>query len=254
MCGDTLSSGEVGTMPVKAVQHRNLGPEPEDHEMSKSRTALETTATVLLTAAAVAVASVYVYGQIAGRPGARPQVAEDGEIENWGEDTALGIRIGPANARMVVTEFMDFTCPFCAMVVPVVDSLLSRYPSEVALVFQHFPLGGRPLSIPSAVAAECAERQDRFEPMYRLLFAEQDSLGSKDWAVFAEEAGIPDLAAFEECMKLPADSFARIDAGRELGLRRNVRGTPTLYVNGRRFGGRSFEEFREVAEQLGIES
>ncbi|MYA64893.1 MAG: hypothetical protein F4139_04205 [Gemmatimonadetes bacterium] len=164
--------------------------------MSKSRTALETTATVLLTAAAVAVASVYVYGQIAGRPGARPQVAEDGEIENWGEDTALGIRIGPANARMVVTEFMDFTCPF----------------------------------------------------------AEQDSLGSKDWAVFAEEAGIPDLAAFEECMKLPADSFARIDAGRELGLRRNVRGTPTLYVNGRRFGGRSFEEFREVAEQLGIES
>lgn len=222
--------------------------------MSESRAVLETTATVLLTAAAVAVASFYVHGQMAGGPGARPQVAEDSEIENWREDTALGIRIGPADARMVVTEFMDFTCPFCAMVVPVVDSILSRYPSEVALVFQHFPLTGRPLSLPSAVAVECAERQGMFRPMYQLLFAQQESLGSKDWVIFAEEAGVPDLAAFEECVKLPADSFARIDTGRDLGLRRNVRGTPTLYVNGRRFGGRSFEEFREVAEKLGIES
>ena len=221
--------------------------------MSKSRAVLETAATVLLTAAAVAVASFYVYGQIAGGSGSGRQVVEDSEIENWQDDTALGIRIGPTDARMVVTEFMDFTCPFCAMVSPVVDSLLSRYPSEVALVFQHFPLNGRSLSLPSAVAAECAERQDRFRPMYQLLFAQQDSLGTKDWVSFASEAGVPDLAAFEECVKLPADSFTRIGAGRELGLRRDVTGTPTLFVNGRRFGGRSLEEFAEVAERLGIE-
>lgn len=48
----------------------------------------------------------------------------------------------------------------------------------------------------------------------------QEWLGSKDWVIFAEEAGVPDLAAFEECVKLPADSFARIDTGRDLGLRR----------------------------------
>ncbi len=117
--------------------------------MSKSRTVLETAATVLLTAAAVAVASFYVYGQIAGGPGSGRQVVEDSEIENWQDDTALGIRVGPADARMVVTEFMDFTCPFCAMVSPVVDSLLSRYPTEVALVFQHFPLNGRSCHCPA---------------------------------------------------------------------------------------------------------
>lgn len=103
------------------------------------------------------------------------------EIENWEDDTALGIRVGPAEAGMVVTEFMDFTCPFCAMVSPAVDSLLSRYPADVALVFQHFPLNGRSLSLPSAVAAECAERQGRLRPMYQLLFAQQDSLGTRDW-------------------------------------------------------------------------
>ena len=90
--------------------------------------------------------------------------------------------------------------------------------------------------------------------MYQLFFAQQESLGSKDWVTFAEEAGIADLAAFEACMELPANSFPRIDAGRDIGSRRGVTGTPTIYVNGRRFGGRSFEEFREVAEQFGLDS
>jgi len=221
--------------------------------MSRSRTTLETVSTVLLTVPAVAVAGVYIYGQLAGGPGTRAEVVEDSEVENWQEDTTLGIRIGPADARMVVTEFMDFTCPFCAMVVPAVDSLLSQYPADVAVVFQHFPLG-RPLSLPSAVAIECAERQGKFRPMYQLLFAQQESLGSKDWVTFAEEAGVPDLEAFEACVNQPVDSFTRIDAGRDLGLRRNINGTPTLFVNGRRFGGRSFRELQEVAEKLGLES
>lgn len=111
-----------------------------------------------------------------------------------------------------------------------------------------------PFSEPSAVAVECAERQGRFEPMYRLLFVQQESLGSKPWATFADEAGVPDLAAFEECVKLPSTSFPRIQAGRELGENRNIGGTPTLFVNGRRFDARSFEEFQEVAEKLGLES
>lgn len=209
--------------------------------------------TVFLTVAAVAVAAVYIYGQLAGGPGARGEVVEDREIENWEEDTALGIRIGPADARMVVTEFMDFTCPFCAMVAPSIDSLLWHYPADVALVFQHFPLG-RPFSLPSAVATECADRQGKFKLMYQLLFAQQELLGSKDWVTFAEEARIPDLEAFEACVKQPVDSFPRINAGRDLALRRNVTGTPTVYVNGRRFGGRSFEEFQEVAEKLGLGS
>jgi len=219
--------------------------------MSKPRTIMETAATMLVTAAALVVASVYVHGQLAGGSPSRGEV-DDSEIENWQEDTALGIRVGPADARMVVTEFMDFTCPFCAMVVPAVDSLLSHYPNDVALVFQHFPLD-RPLSGPSAMAVECADRQGKFQRMYRVLFAQQQSLGSKDWVAFAEEAEIPDLIAFEECVALPADAFPRIDAGRQLGKRRNVTGTPTLFVNGRRLGARSFAELQEVAEKLGLE-
>lgn len=222
--------------------------------MNEPRPMLETVATVVLTAAAVAVASVYVYTQVLDGRASRGELVEVDEVENWREETALGIRIGPADARMIVTEFMDFTCPYCAQVVPAIDSLLARYPDEVALVLQHFPIDGRPHSRPSAVVAECAERQGRFEPMYRHLFAQQQQLGRKDWSAFGEEVGIPDLAAFEDCLRLPADSFPRIEAGRGLGMSRNVGGTPTLYINGRRFRGRSFQQFREVAEELGLDS
>ncbi len=223
-------------------------------EISSPRKMFETAATILLTVAAVAVASVYIYGELTdGTASPGPTVAAS-EMENWREEIAGGIRIGPADARMVVTEFMDFTCPFCAMVIPAVDSLLDFYPAEAALVFQHFPLNGRSQSMPSAVAVECAERQGQFRTMYQLLFAQQQLLGSKDWVVFAEEAGVPDLTGFRECTEMPADSFPRIDAGRDLGLRWSVSGTPTLFVNGRRFGGRSFRELQDVAKDLGLES
>ena len=44
--------------------------------MSESRTTLETVSTVLLTAAAVAVAAVYIYGQLTGGPGVLGEVVE----------------------------------------------------------------------------------------------------------------------------------------------------------------------------------
>ena len=86
--------------------------------MSRPRTTLDTAATALLTAAAVAVASAYVYGQVADGRAVSDEVMDASEVENWRDETALGIRIGPADARMVVTEFMDLTCPYCAMLVP----------------------------------------------------------------------------------------------------------------------------------------
>ena len=68
---------------------------------------------------------------IADGLGSGRQVAEDSEIKFWQDVTALGIfDRSTVDARIVVTEFMDFTCPFFAMVSPGVDSLLSRYPSE----------------------------------------------------------------------------------------------------------------------------
>lgn len=179
-----------------------------------------------LVIAVVAVAMAYTYFQ-ERRPS---QGAGTREIADWERENEIGIRSGPADAVVVITEFVDLQCPFCAALAPIIDSIAAEFPDDVAVVFQHFPLQSHEHAIPAAIAAECAERQARFWPMYRLLLSGQRSF---PWEQFAEDAGVSNLAAFADCMTLPQDSFPRIAAGRALGERTGVVGTPTTWVNGR---------------------
>jgi protein-disulfide isomerase len=110
---------------------------------------------------------------------------------------------------------------------------MDRYPEQVALVFHHFPLPSHQHAAPAAIAAECADRQGRFWPMYRTLLAGQRTFGSVAWKNFAQEAGVPDHEAFAACLLLSADSFPRISEGIALGQRAGVVGTPTTWINGR---------------------
>jgi protein-disulfide isomerase len=197
--------------------------------MSRMKTVLDIGSTAIVTVVAVMVGMIYV------RDGHRDAALaiEPDSIENWrAENDASGVWIGDRNARIVITEFMDFQCPYCAVLVPEIESLVDEFSDDVAVVFQHFPLKSHVHSIPAAKAAECAERQDRFRQMYRTLFSSQSDIGVEPWSVFARDAKVPDVDAFTMCMTFPVDSFPRIQAGRSLGDRTGVRGTPTTWLNG----------------------
>lgn len=49
------------------------------------------------------------------------------------------------------------------------------------------------------------------------------------------EASVPDLAAFDRCIK-KIDRIPRVEAGKELGARFDVKGTPTIVINGWKLG------------------
>jgi len=149
------------------------------------------------------------------------------------EANEVGVRSGPMDARVVITEFVDFECPYCARLALTLDSLREAYPSEVAVVFVHFPLRGHTNATSAAVAAECAARQGRFWDMSQVLLRGQRMYGVKPWDVFTAEANVPDMKSFRVCAGLPVDSFARIVKGREFGERNGVDATPTTWVNGR---------------------
>ena len=88
--------------------------------------------------------------------------------------------------------------------------------------------------------------------MYRTLYSQMEAVGSKPWNALAIDAGIPDLNAFEKCIRLPYEAFDRIAAGRELGESIGVTGTPKVWVNGELFPGRSLAAFRKRAKELGL--
>jgi protein-disulfide isomerase len=156
-------------------------------------------------------------------------------IKDWRSHLAKGVRIGPAAAPVQLVEFADFECPFCASLHKDLKVLETRYPSQVALTFVHFPLPMHRFAEPAARVVECAGDQGRFEAMYDLLFEQQDSFGLKPWSEFATEAGVKNDAAFEACIKR-TDSIPRVIEGKALGNQLDVQGTPTVVINGWKLG------------------
>jgi protein-disulfide isomerase len=91
------------------------------------------------------------------------------------------------------------------------------------------------LALPAARAAECASASGRFSEMLDALYSGQDSLGLKTWSSYARDAGIEDTIGFSRCNSNP-ETPQLVSAGTALARRLGVNGTPTLILNGWRYG------------------
>lgn len=207
---------------------------------------VELAATLVLVSLALLVTGFHFYDRFQARSPTAIQ------IDGWEAHNEVGYWIGPRSAPMVVTEFMDFTCPFCKSLSHVTDSLRAIYPESVAVVVQHFPLG-RALSTEFAVAVECAGAQDRFREMYEAIFSLNTLRPVDEWVSDAIALRGLDLEVFGQCMSQEEDVFVRIREGRRVGRETGVRATPTVWVNGHTVGARTVAEFEEVANEMGIQ-
>jgi protein-disulfide isomerase len=136
---------------------------------------------------------------------------------------------GASAPKVVIYEYSDFECPYCGTAVPVVDELVRAHASEVQLQFLHFPLTGiHPRSMPSAIAAVCADEQGKFWQMHDRLFSSQNSLEDADLKKYAGEMGL-DGAEFASCIVSP-EAAAKVKKDMASGAALGVRGTPSFYV------------------------
>lgn len=151
------------------------------------------------------------------------------KIENGQQYAVSGQFIGQRDARVVPVEFSDFQCPFCRRLHQSLEQLRTSNPADVAVVFRHYPLASHYFALPSAIAAECAGRQGRFEQYAALLFQMQDSIGRVPFPVFASRSGVRDTVKFKSCLtdSTAVDAVKRdIAAGGTLPLH----GTPGLII------------------------
>lgn len=152
-------------------------------------------------------------------------------IQAWRSQLGKGARMGADAGRVQVLEFADFECPFCGNFHRTLKSIEAKYPSQIGVTYVHFPIAGHRFAIPAARVAECANDQGRFEAMYDALFEGQDQFGLKPWDDYATAAGAPDIAAFDACIK-KTDPIPRVEEGKALGAKLDVKGTPTIIING----------------------
>ena len=148
---------------------------------------------------------------------------------------------GPADAPVVIAEFSDFECPSCKAAEPAVRQILSIYGDQVRFIFKHFPLEHIHLwALQAAKDAECAGRAGKFWPYHDALYDHQaEWVGAKSppdaLLSYAAKVGLsPD--AVKACSQTP-EILAAINADIAEGNSRWVGGTPTFFINGRRFVG-----------------
>jgi protein-disulfide isomerase len=142
---------------------------------------------------------------------------------------------GSPMAPVTIVEFSDFECPFCAAAHPVLEQIVEESGGKVRLVFKQFPLDAHPNARAAARAAIAAGKQGKFWEMHDRLFEHQDALEPHQLEGHAKALGL-DTERFGEDMESEATE-RRIEEDRALGRRVGVRGTPSIFINGRLFEG-----------------
>lgn len=171
-------------------------------------------------------------------------------VSNWETLAASGRRIGSDSAKVTIVEFGDLECPFCRRFSRSYQAIKAEMGDDVALVFVHFPIDSHRFARPAARAAECAAEQGRFAAFLDAVFEKQDSLGLKPWASFARDAGEVDSASFERCVG-SSDEVEQIRRGLAIGNELGIAGTPTILVNGWRYGVTPYDSLsRAIRESL----
>ena len=139
---------------------------------------------------------------------------------------------GPDDARVTIVLFEDFECPYCADIRGSVEALLNAFPSELRVVFMHYPLSFHKAGQAAAVVAACAHRQGAFWAMYDQLFDNAQRLSNSRSAMLEHATAIGlDEGAFLACLDDP-ETRDLVDDDIDQAEEAGVEGTPTVVVNG----------------------
>ncbi len=138
---------------------------------------------------------------------------------------------GPATALVTLVEYGDYECPYCGQAYGIVQELQRRLGDRLRFVFRNFPLtNAHPHAAHAAEAAEAAAAQGKFWEMHDYLFEHQRALDDRHLVEAAAQLRL-DVARFQEELEAHTHA-ARAREDFLSGVRSDVNGTPTFFING----------------------
>lgn len=145
---------------------------------------------------------------------------------------------GAVNGTVTLVKFVDFQCPACRAYEPVVKQVMAENPTTLKVVHRNFPLTQiHKNALPAAIAAEAAGLQGKFWEMSDMLYEKQTewggALNARDYFLtYATTLGL-DTQKFQADLS-DASLESRILAEYKEGIRLQVQGTPTFFLNGKK--------------------
>lgn len=157
---------------------------------------------------------------------------------------------GEKDGKILLVEFSDFQCPYCAQASDTLKGMLAKYPG-VTLVYKHFPLTSiHKEALPAAKASWAAGQQGKFWEYHDALFQQQKQLGDAAYKQIAQDLKL-DQAKFERdrTSDAAADAIQQdIQAAEKLG----IDGTPFFLASGENFAGAiQLPELEQVLAKAG---
>jgi protein-disulfide isomerase len=133
--------------------------------------------------------------------------------------------------------------------VPVLEQVLERFPQQVKVIFKHFPLRNHKYAFKAAQASMAADKQGKFWEFHDLLFKDYSNLNDQKVTEIRTSLNL-DADQFQREMLDPGIK-AQIDADLRNGNSAGVRGTPTVFINGKLLRDKSLKGFqRQINQEL----
>ncbi|MGB3238470.1 MAG: thioredoxin domain-containing protein [Geitlerinemataceae cyanobacterium] len=151
-------------------------------------------------------------------------------MENPAKSIGDSPTTGSDKQEIVLLEFSDFQCPYCAKAHETVTAFMEKYGDRVTLSYKNLPLSSiHPEALPAAKAAWAAGKQGKFWEYRSALFAKQKDLGDDLYGSIAQELSL-DEEQFDRDRQSDA-AQAAIDKDLAVATSLGLNGTPVFFLN-----------------------
>ncbi|MDN5758189.1 MAG: DsbA family protein [Tomitella sp.] len=230
-------------------------PSPGPAKSSNTRRRMEVALFVALVVIAVVLGAIVFTGgdgddSASGPNGSNPASISDAD-RNAAGDEAIGplgdlarrvegdpMAMGPVDAPIVLVEYADYRCPFCAKFSTDIEpELVERYvdSGELRIEWRDMPIYGEESAL-AARAGRAAAMQGKFWEFNSALYAAAPGNGHPEMSPeklrgFAEDAGVPNIGKFEAQMN--SDEFEQVLQLDTLEAQQlGIPATPAFSING----------------------
>ena len=148
-----------------------------------------------------------------------------------------------ANNKFYV--YSSYSCSHCADFEVELKKLLNENKDKIKIIWKDAISTNDVLGEKAALAARCAQQQNKFWEYHDLLFANQDKLSDEDLLSYAKSLGLNEVE-FNSCVTLKKTANL-VQASQNEAVAVGVDGTPFTVINGQRLSGvYAYDQLKEL--------
>jgi protein-disulfide isomerase len=155
----------------------------------------------------------------------------EGETEGDAAAAAPFNELGSLDAQVLIIEFSDLQCSYCARHASQTFPELRRNyidTGKIRYAARDLPLPMHRHAVPAAVAARCAGEQGKFWEMRQAIYLARGRLDQEPYAQMAGELGL-DVERLEECRR-DGRQLEKVRADAALAAAEGISSTPAFVI------------------------